>query len=140
MYTYSIEKNAVIKSHIQSTLGIRNNILKSFNDLDLQLTRCKKKPTAIRIHSSGEIETAVELKQWILLASKHKDIPFYIYTKAYDILDRVLSSNIRIPNNFFINISIWHEAGIEIYNNGNISQTLGLLFIWMIMIIQINLR
>ena len=90
---------------------MRENIEKAFNDIRLQLKRAKKKPSAVRIHAAGEIETAQELREWIETATITPGIPFYIYTKAYEVLDQVLSTmDVRlIPKNFFINVSIWHE-------------------------------
>ena len=112
---YGWDKSSVVKGHIRNTIALRKSVRKAFEDLHLQIKRAKKKPTAIRIHSSGEIETAEELIAWLEEASKWSEIPFYVYTKAYDILDEVLSTH-EVPDNFYINISIWHEVGIECYN------------------------
>jgi hypothetical protein len=115
---YGWDHSSVVKGHVRNTKVMRENINKAFNDIRLQLTRARKKPSAVRIHASGEIETAQELREWIETAAITPNIPFYIYTKAYDVLDEVLSSMdvSTISKNFFINISIWHENGIEIYN------------------------
>ena len=97
---------------------MRSDIGKAFNDIRLQLSRARRKPSAVRIHASGEIETTQELREWLTTAIMTPGIPFYIYTKAYEVLDGVLSSmdTRLIPKNFFINVSIWHEDGIAIYN------------------------
>lgn len=115
---YKWEEGTPVKAHIRNTNAIRNNINKAFEDLNFQLKRARKKPIAVRIHTSGEIETAKELSKWIETAINNPDTPFYVYTKAYEILDEVLSNrkNNEIPKNLFINISIWHEHGIEAYN------------------------
>ena len=115
---YGWDKSSVVKGHVRNTNVMREDIDKAFEDIRLQLTRAKKKPSAVRIHASGELETVQELKEWIETAKLTPDIPFYIYTKAYEILDTALSStdNKTMPKNFFINISIWHENGIDIYN------------------------
>ncbi len=115
---YGWDNSSVVKGHIRNTNIIRNDIDKAFNDIQLQLSRAKKKPSAVRIHASGELETAQELRKWIETAATAPNIPFYIYTKAYNILDEVLSSmDINsIPQNFFINVSVWHDSGIEAYN------------------------
>ena len=55
---------------------------------------------------------------WLETAKMFPETPFYVYTKAYNIVDDILS-NTKIedlPNNFYINISIWHQNGIESYN------------------------
>lgn len=114
--TYGWEKSTVVKAHIRNTNAIRGDIDSTFKDIRAQLKRAKKKPSAVRIHSSGELETVEELINWIETARMFPEIPFYIYTKNYAVVDNVLTrSSMRVPNNFFINISIWHESGIETY-------------------------
>lgn len=115
---YGWDHSSVVKGHVRNTNVMRENIDKAFNDIRLQLKRARKKPSAVRIHASGEIETAQELREWIETAALSPSIPFYIYTKAYEVLDDVLSSmdTNSMPSNFFINVSIWHENGIDMYN------------------------
>ena len=115
---YGWDHSSVVKGHVRNTKVMRENIEKAFKDIRLQLKRAKKKPSAIRIHAAGELEDVKELKGWIETAKMNQDIPFYIYTKAYEVLDEVLSSMdaSAMPKNFFINVSIWHENGIDIYN------------------------
>ena len=115
---YGWDHSSVVKGHIRNTNIMRGDINRAFSEIQLQLKRAKKKPSAVRIHASGELESAQELRKWIETAAIFSDIPFYMYTKAYDILDEVLSenSNDTIPKNFFINVSIWHNNGIETYN------------------------
>ena len=115
---YGWDQSSVVKGHVRNTNIMRNDIDHAFDDIRLQLKRAKKKPSAVRIHVSGELETAQELREWIATASMNQDIPFYTYTKAYESLDEVLPNfnNDTMPKNFFINISIWHENGIDAYN------------------------
>lgn len=113
---YGWDHSSVVKGHVRNTKVMRENIDKAFNDIRLQLKRAKKKPSAVRIHAAGELETVHELRGWIETAKMTPDIPFYIYTKAYEVLDEVLSTMDVIPQNFFINVSIWHENGISLYN------------------------
>lgn len=115
---YGWDGGTVVKSHIRNTNIIRNDIDKAFEDIRLQLKRAKKKPSAVRIHASGELESAKELKMWLETAKMFPKIPFYVYTKAYNVVDDVLSHTKMkdLPNNFYINISIWLESGIETYN------------------------
>ena len=111
-------KDNVINSHIVNTIAMREHTADTIKELEKQLSR-KKKIKPIRIHASGELESVEELKGWIWIASKHPNMPMYVYTKAYDIVDKVLSeyeeNSLELPDNFFINISIWHEHGIECY-------------------------
>ena len=113
---YGWDHSTVVKAHIRNTNVMRGNIETAFKDIRLQLKRARKKPSAVRIHAAGELETAHELRGWIETSKMAQDIPFYIYTKAYEVLDEVLSSVDVIPPNFFVNVSIWHENGIDIYN------------------------
>lgn len=112
---YGWDKSSVVKGHARNTNALRNDLKKAFEELHLQLKRAKKKPLAVRIHSSGELETTEELIAWLEEAKNFPEIPFYVYTKAYDILNEVLGKY-KLPKNFYINISIWHEVGIECYN------------------------
>lgn len=115
---YGWDSGTPVKSHIRNTKIMRENIEQAFADIRLQLQRAKKKPSAVRIHASGELENSRELEMWLQTASMYPNIPFYIYTKAFNIVDEVLSSykGTDIPKNFFINISVWHDNGIETYN------------------------
>ena len=115
---YGWDHSSVVRGHVRNTNIMRNDIDHAFSDIRLQLARAKKKPSAVRIHASGELESAQELREWIETAGMFPEIPFYVYTKAYEILDEVLSDmdNDTMPDNFFINVSIWHENGIDTYN------------------------
>lgn len=110
----------VVKSHIVNTLAMRNDLQNTIEDLNRQLQR-KRTLLPVRIHSSGELESAAELKAWFWLAKQNPKRTFYVYTKAYEIVDEVLSGTKAsdLPTNFFINISIWHEHGIECYKKWN---------------------
>lgn len=111
---YGWDKSTVMNAHIKNTNTIRKNIELAFNDLDMQLKRAHNKPVAVRIHSSGELETPQELIKWFGLAVRNPKIPFYIYTKNYEVVEEVVK-RMQIPDNFFINISIWHKEGVECY-------------------------
>ena len=115
---YGWDHSSVVRGHVRNTNIMRNDINHAFNDIRLQIQRAKRKPSAIRIHSAGELESSRELREWIKTAFMFPDIPFYVYTKAYEILDEVLSEfdNDNMPQNVFINVSIWHENGIDTYN------------------------
>jgi len=107
----------LIQSHIVNTKAMREDTWGTIKELDYALKR-KRTNKTVRIHSSGELETVEELKAWMWLAKENPNRKFYIYTKAYKIVDKVLSKTDKkdLPSNFFINISVWHENGIEMYN------------------------
>lgn len=115
---YGWDHSSVVRGHVRNTNIMRNDIDHAFKDIRLQLQRAKKKPSAVRIHAAGELEDANELRKWIETAEIFPEIPFYVYTKAYEILDEVLGEYDEedIPDNFFVNVSIWHENGIDAYN------------------------
>lgn len=100
--------------HVLNTMAIRDDIGQAFIDLNGQINRAKNKPAAIRIHVSGEFESSAEFEIWNMLAFLHPEIKFYVYSKAYNIMDKYLSEN-AIAENFVINVSVWHEYGIEFY-------------------------
>lgn len=107
----------VINSHIVNTLAMREDPWVTVYELDKQLKR-KKKVKPVRQHSSGELESAEELKAWMWLAKENPLWTFYVYTKAFEIVDKVLTETPKeeLPTNYFINISVWHENGIDTYN------------------------
>lgn len=82
--------------------------------LDKQLTRKKKKFKIVRINESGEFTCYEDLEMWSELARRHPETIFYVYTKNYAAVRKALINAI-VPNNFFINISIWHQVGIREY-------------------------
>lgn len=115
---YGWDNGTPVRAHIRNTNIIRKNIKQAFEDIRSQLKRAKNKPKVIRLHSSGELETTKELRMWLETASMYPETSFYIYTKAFKIVDKVLTSlkAEEIPKNFFINISVWHNNGIKMYN------------------------
>lgn len=116
MYTFDTNKNAVLFSHIRNTNAVRNDMNNAFKELNTQVRRARKKPVALRVHSSGEIESLEELKKWNELANNNPGIPVYVYSKAYEIIEEFVKDVKELADNFFINISIWHEEGVDCYN------------------------
>lgn len=111
-----ITKNecSVKLGHAYRTLAMtmfRDELLES---LDGQLTRMRKKLDVVRINESGELTCYEDVELWAELAKRHPETTFYIYTKNYEVINKAIINNI-IPDNFFINISIWHESGIQEY-------------------------
>lgn len=104
---------SVIENHAKNTVAFRTDLNGSFNQIDEQLNRKRTPFKTIRINQSGEIETAMELLKWIMLAKKHPESNFYIYTKNFQALKSAMKSDIEIPSNFTILISVWHEYGLK---------------------------
>lgn len=108
-------KCSVKYGHAVNTIAMRENIEKCYTDLYNQIKRARNPISIVRIDQSGEIENAMQFGMWIRLANDFKDITFYIYTKAFDIVIPMLLTGI-VPLNLVVNISIWHEYGIAEYN------------------------
>lgn len=122
----SYRYGSVIKGHAINTTWMKENMKKTFNILEGQLKRAKNKPSQVRINQSGEIMSWEELMQWAYLAKDNKDTQFYVYTKNYNAVNKVIEEykENSLPENITILISVWHNEGIECYekhkNNSNI--------------------
>ena len=107
-------KCCVKLGHAYRTIAMtmfRDDLLDS---LDGQLKRKRKKFETIRINESGELTCYEDLDLWCELSKRHPETVFYLYTKNYKVVRKALINGI-VPNNLFINISIWHEYGIKAY-------------------------
>ena len=104
---------SVIDGHARNTLAFRADLEKAFDDLNGAIDRAKNKPHYIRIDQSGEIETPMELLLWVLSAKKHPEIHYYTYTKNFEAVRMVINTVDNMPSNITINISVWHEYGLE---------------------------
>jgi len=111
-YRYPSVKNG----HARNTIAFRTDLDGSFKELCAQIENAKNKPSIIRINQSGEIETPVELLNWVLTAKKYSSIKFYLYTKNLDAVRMVINTfenGATIPGNITILISVWHEYGVQ---------------------------
>ena len=62
-----------------------------------------------RIHVSGEIEDANQLRRWNQIARQHPETVFGMYTKNFDALAEFLDDEPEgFAENFVINVSEWH--------------------------------
>lgn len=101
--------------HARNTVAIRKDIAEAERALDGYIVRARKKPKVCRFDQSGEIECMDELIMFCNLARKHPEIKFYVYTKAFDFIVPALLAG-AVPLNLIVNISIWHEYGIDAWN------------------------
>jgi len=111
---HSYRYPSVKYGHAWNTIAIRDDVESAFVDLHGQINRARNKPNAVRIHVSGEFESCAELYMWDKLANRFPNITFYVYSKAYDIMDEYIANH-GINDNLIINVSIWHEYGIEFF-------------------------
>ena len=61
-----------------------------------------------RFHTSGELESLQQFFIYCKICLENPDVIFYIYTKAFDILEKYLNLGEEFPNNLVINLSEWH--------------------------------
>jgi hypothetical protein len=109
----SYRYGSVIQRHAVNATYIREDLKKTFEILDDQLTSKKKKFEIIRINQSGELTGYQELKSWVELATKHQETKFYVYTKNYNAVTKLINNEVPVPGNFTILISIWHDQGVK---------------------------
>ena len=72
-----------------------------------------------RIHVSGELESADDLRRWNAIALRHPETVFGIYTKNYDALGEYLDGGVDFASNLVVNVSQWHrvaDAFLERYS------------------------
>ena len=107
-------KCSVKYGHAINTLAMRENAEKAYNDLNNQIKRRrnKNKELIIRIHASGELESASELIVFTRIARDNADVKLYVYTKNYNLVLPALKAGI-IPENLVILFSVWNEYGIK---------------------------
>lgn len=111
----SYRYDSVKFGHARNTIAMRQDPERAAVDLSGYITRAKNKPVACRLNQSGEIESVNQLNAFITIANDHESVPFFVYTKAYDIIVPALLKGL-IPDNMTVLISIWHECGLEAYN------------------------
>lgn len=102
---------SVIYGHAVNTIAMREDMTGLFTVLDGQLNRAKKTPDIVRINQSGELESRAEFIAWLTLAGDHPGTAFYLYTKAFKYIVPALEAGVKIPDNFTILFSVWHEHG-----------------------------
>lgn len=110
----SYRYKSVVLGHARTTSAFRENIVKAFADMDIQLTRKRKKFEIVRINQSGELESRIEFDLYKELAKAHPETHFYLYTKAFEYVIPSLLEN-GLPENMTVLCSIWHEYGINEY-------------------------
>ena len=113
---HSYRYGSVIQRHAINTVYMKEDVAKTFRILDEQLAARKKKFEIVRINQSGELTGFDELKHWVELATKHPETKFYVYTKNYSVVKRLVDSKIPVPDSFTILISIWHKQGLDEFN------------------------
>ena len=112
----SYRYGSVLQCHAENTVAMMTDCNQAFRDLQKQIDNARNKPEIIRIHQSGEIQTALEFYNWVYMAQRNPGIKFYIYTKAFSIVIPIIQETYNSglwPVNFCVNISVWHECGLK---------------------------
>lgn len=108
----SYRRKSVINGHARNTISIREDPDLAFRQLSDSLSRKRIPVLAARFDQSGEIENGMVFRYMCRTAAEHADIPFYIYTKKYNIVVPALL-NREVPENLVVLFSIWHEQGAK---------------------------
>lgn len=104
---------SVVLSQAINTWGLRNHLDKVESDIAEQLS--KGNIAVVRINQSGELENAEQLAMWCRLAAAFPKIPFYVYTKNFELVADFLDKNL-IPKSFTVLFSVWHSTGVAEFN------------------------
>ena len=105
---------SVIDGQARNTLSIRNNPELACEQLSGYLKRKKNPVVAARFDQSGEGENKRQFRGFASIAIDNENLPFYIYSKQFEILVEMLLNG-EFPKNFTVLFSIWHEQGIKEY-------------------------
>ena len=113
--------NHCIKAWGENTLLLRNDPIRLFALINDYITKknarynLTKNERWYRIqywrwHSSGEIETLLQLELMNETAEKHPEVQFGVYTKNFDVLEQYIKKHgiHGFAKNFAINVSQWH--------------------------------
>lgn len=106
----SFRYSSVVAAQMRNTIAMRQNMKALFSRLYWQLKRARKAPAVVRINQSGELESKEEFLRWCQLAEQFQGTKFWLYSKAFGYIDVS-----KMPANMFLNVSVWHEYGINEY-------------------------
>lgn len=102
-----VHHNVCVKSYAANTIIMRHNPDKLRNALK---EYCNKNIVKyFRFHTSGELESVEQFQLYCDIAKDNGDVIFYIYTKAFDILEDWLEVNRVLPKNMVVNLSQWND-------------------------------
>lgn len=98
--------NTVVKAYASNTVIMRHNpnkLRKSIKEY------CDKNIVKyFRFHTSGELESMEQMKLYCDICKDNQDVVFYIYTKAFDILETWIGKH-TFPKNLVVNLSQWND-------------------------------
>ena len=106
---------SVVESQSRNTLAIRTDVHAACAQLTKQALGRKNPDQVYRIHQAGEIpegDLGWKVFDEYCNFSKAVGKTTYIYSKRHSVTIPGLLEG-KVPENFTINVSIWHEQGIE---------------------------
>ena len=99
--------NSTVRAYANNTIIMRNDgekLRKAIKEY------CEKNIVRyFRFHTSGELESVEQLKLYCDICNDNPDIIFYIYTKAFDILQAWIEKFVKFPINLVVNLSQWND-------------------------------
>lgn len=99
--------NATVKGYAGNTVIMRQDPDKLRTEIK---EFCDKNIVKyFRFHTSGELESIEQLKTYCDICKDIPDVIFYIYTKAFEILEQYLEKDEEFPNNLVVNLSEWGD-------------------------------
>lgn len=116
--------NAVIPAYAINTLILRNEPEKLRTEINAYL---QKHPTKyFRFHTSGELESIEQLRLYADICNDNPETIFYIYTKAFDLLQAWFAEldckSVGVPENLVINLSAWKDNLVGYMSNAHFQE------------------
>ena len=105
---YRMQRPTIVRAWAENTLLAR---LYPFEFQTLMRAWLKEnEPRYFRLHVSGEFDNWTYFKIWVNIARWCRGTIFYTYTKRTDFLERYERDYGRLPDNFVIQVSMWHDT------------------------------
>lgn len=118
-YCYAVKfvrfhNNSTVRVYAMNTLIMRNDPEKLKRAIK---EYCEKNVVKyFRYHTSGEVESVSQMETYTEICKENPDVVFYLYTKAFDILNEWFEQHKSIPDNLVINLSQWHNKLTDLIN------------------------
>lgn len=98
--------NSCVTPYAGNTIIMRNDPKKLYDEIK---EFCDKNIVKyFRFHTSGELESFEQFCNYCNICDNNPDVVFYIYTKAFEILEKYLEKYEKFPSNLVVNLSEWN--------------------------------
>lgn len=102
-----VHHNVCVKAYAANTVILRHNpekLRKAIKEY------CDKNIVKyFRFHTSGELESVEQFQLYCDICKDNPDVIFYIYTKAFEILEAWIEKYVKFPKNMVVNLSQWND-------------------------------